>query len=35
MDEQAWLTERLEHERPRLRGVAYKMLGSITEADTK
>lgn len=27
------LTERFEHERPRLRAVAYRMLGSASEAD--
>jgi DNA-directed RNA polymerase specialized sigma24 family protein len=30
MDEQGWLTERFEENRPRLRGVAYRMLGSLT-----
>jgi RNA polymerase sigma-70 factor (ECF subfamily) len=33
MDERAWLTERFEEQRPRLRGVAYRMLGSLSEAD--
>jgi RNA polymerase sigma-70 factor (ECF subfamily) len=33
MDEQGWLTERFEDNRPRLRGVAYRMLGSLSEAD--
>ena len=33
MDEGAWLTERFEENRPHLRGVAYRMLGSLTEAD--
>src|SRR5207244_9933250 len=33
MDEQQWLAERFEHQRPRLRAVAYRMLGSLTEAD--
>ncbi len=33
MDETEWLTERFEHHRPRLRAVAYRMLGSLTEAD--
>jgi RNA polymerase sigma factor (sigma-70 family) len=28
-----WLTERFEEHRPRLRAVAYRMLGSIGEAD--
>jgi RNA polymerase sigma-70 factor (ECF subfamily) len=33
MDEQEWLAQRFEEQRPRLRGVAYRMLGSLTEAD--
>src|SRR5260221_10334331 len=33
MDEQGWLTERFEEHRPRLRGVAYRMLGSLSEAE--
>src|SRR6185503_16252243 len=33
MDEQGWLTERFEENRPRLRGVAYRMLGSLIEAE--
>jgi RNA polymerase sigma-70 factor (ECF subfamily) len=33
MDEQGWLTERFEENRPRLRGVAYRMLGSVIEAE--
>src|SRR4051794_16194622 len=33
MDERAWLTERFEAERTRLRAVAYRMLGSLNEAD--
>lgn len=33
MDEREWLTERFEAERTRLRGVAYRMLGSVNEAD--
>jgi RNA polymerase sigma factor (sigma-70 family) len=33
VDEQAWLTERFEEHRPRLRAVAYRMLGSVSEAD--
>jgi RNA polymerase sigma-70 factor (ECF subfamily) len=28
-----WLTERFEEQRPRLRGVAYRMLGSVSEAE--
>lgn len=33
MDPQGWLTERFEEKRPQLRGVAYRMLGSLTEAE--
>jgi RNA polymerase sigma factor (sigma-70 family) len=33
MDEQEWLAERFEEHRPRLRAVAYRMLGSTSEAD--
>jgi RNA polymerase sigma factor (sigma-70 family) len=33
MDEPGWLTERFEENRTRLRGVAYRMLGSLSEAD--
>lgn len=33
MDEQGWLSERFEENRPRLRGVAYRMLGSLSEAE--
>src|SRR5919198_3328289 len=33
MDEHEWLAERFEAHRPRLRAVAYRMLGSISEAD--
>jgi RNA polymerase sigma factor (sigma-70 family) len=33
MDEQGWLIERFEENRPRLRGVAYRMLGSLSEAE--
>ena len=29
----AWLADRFEEHRPRLRSVAYRMLGSLTEAD--
>ena len=32
MGEQGWLTDRFEEHRPRLRGVAYRMLGSLSEA---
>ena len=33
MDDQQWLAERFEEHRPRLRAVAYRMLGSLAEAD--
>jgi RNA polymerase sigma-70 factor (ECF subfamily) len=33
MDERVWLTDRFEEHRPRLRAVAYRMLGSLSEAD--
>jgi RNA polymerase sigma factor (sigma-70 family) len=33
MDERTWLTERFEEHRPRLRAVAYRMLGSLSDAD--
>jgi RNA polymerase sigma factor (sigma-70 family) len=33
MDEDEWLADRFEQDRARLRGVAYRMLGSLTEAD--
>lgn len=33
MNEQRWLSERFEENRPRLRGVAYRMLGSLSEAE--
>jgi RNA polymerase sigma factor (sigma-70 family) len=33
MDEQAWLAARFEEHRPHLRAVAYRMLGSLAEAD--
>jgi RNA polymerase sigma-70 factor (ECF subfamily) len=33
MDQPSWLTERFEENRPRLRGVAYRMLGSLSEAE--
>jgi hypothetical protein len=32
-DERDWLMERFEERRTRLRGVAYRMLGSVSEAD--
>src|SRR5256886_15659857 len=33
MDEREWLAERFESHRRRLRAVAYRMLGSRTDAD--
>src|SRR5918995_6753109 len=33
MNDQDWLAERFEANRSHLRGVAYRMLGSMTEAD--
>ena len=33
MEEREWLAERFEEQRPRLRAVAYRMLGSLSEAD--
>jgi RNA polymerase sigma-70 factor (ECF subfamily) len=33
MDEREWLTGRFEASRPRLRAVAYRMLGSLSEAE--
>jgi RNA polymerase sigma factor (sigma-70 family) len=33
MDERDWLAERFEENRPHLRAVAYRMLGSLSEAD--
>jgi RNA polymerase sigma-70 factor (ECF subfamily) len=33
MDEREWLAQRFEAERAHLKGVAYRMLGSLTEAD--
>jgi RNA polymerase sigma-70 factor (ECF subfamily) len=33
MDDQEWLAQRFEQHRARLRAVAYRMLGSVTEAD--
>src|SRR4051794_7504481 len=33
MNERDWLAERFEEHRPRLRAVAYRMLGSTSEAD--
>ena len=33
MNEADWLAARFEEQRPRLRAVAYRMLGSMAEAD--
>jgi DNA-directed RNA polymerase specialized sigma24 family protein len=33
MDEREWPAERFEEHRTRLRAVAYRMLGSLSEAD--
>src|SRR5262249_56031585 len=33
MGERDWLAERFQAHRPHLRAVAYRMLGSLTEAD--
>jgi RNA polymerase sigma-70 factor (ECF subfamily) len=33
MDERRWLAEKFEEQRPRLRAVAYRMLGSLSEAE--
>src|SRR5271156_1573551 len=33
MDQQEWLAQQFEQQRPHLRAVAYRMLGSLTEAD--
>jgi RNA polymerase sigma factor (sigma-70 family) len=33
MDTSNWLTQQFEEERPRLRAVAYRMLGSLSEAE--
>jgi Sigma-70 region 2 len=33
MDERDWLARRFEAHRPHLRAVAYRMLGSLSEAD--
>src|SRR6058998_2291464 len=33
MTDQEWLAQRFESNRPHLRGVAYRMLGSLSEAD--
>jgi RNA polymerase sigma-70 factor (ECF subfamily) len=33
VDDRDWLAERFEHDRGRLRSIAYRMLGSLAEAD--
>jgi RNA polymerase sigma-70 factor (ECF subfamily) len=33
MEEKLWLADRFEEHRPRLQAVAYRMLGSLTDAD--
>jgi RNA polymerase sigma factor (sigma-70 family) len=33
MDQKNWMVERFEQNRPRLRGLAYRMLGSLSEAE--
>jgi len=33
MEERKWVAERFEEQRPRLRAVAYRMLGSLSEAE--
>jgi RNA polymerase sigma-70 factor (ECF subfamily) len=33
VDQQEWLAQQFEAQRPRLRAVAYRMLGSLSEAD--
>jgi RNA polymerase sigma-70 factor (ECF subfamily) len=33
VDRQEWLAQQFEQQRPRLRAVAYRMLGSLSEAD--
>jgi hypothetical protein len=33
MDEHDWLVARFEEHRPHLRGVAYRLLGSLSEAE--
>ncbi len=33
MDQQQWLAQQFEEQRPHLRAVAYRMLGSLTDAD--
>src|SRR5205814_10096727 len=33
VDQQEWLADRFEEQRPHLRAVAYRMLGSLSEAE--
>ncbi len=33
MDERDWIAKQFESHRPHLRAVAYRMLGSVTEAE--
>jgi DNA-directed RNA polymerase specialized sigma24 family protein len=33
VDQQEWLVQQFEDQRPHLRAVAYRMLGSLSEAD--
>lgn len=33
MNDQDWLAERFEANRSHLRGIAFRMLGSVTEVD--
>ena len=33
MDERAWMAKRFEEHRSQLRAVAYRMLGSLNDAD--
>ena len=33
MDDNEWLAKRFEEHRPQLRAVAYRMLGSLADAD--
>src|SRR5215212_12083328 len=33
MDEREWLAQRFQEHRPRLRALAYRMLGSTSQAD--
>ena len=35
MTDNDWLAERFEEHRSRLRAVAYRMLGSVSEADER